>query len=404
MYPVYALLFRDSGLSVGQISALFAIWSGSSLLFEVPSGVLADAGSRRRLLWTGPLLSGLGFTLWVAAPSFWAFALGFLLWGVKGALTSGALEALVYTELDRAGAAGRYARILGRARAFGTVGVVSSMALAAPVLDRGGYPAVGAASVAACLLTAAAAATFPEHRGAAPAPDGPAVAGPAAPGDAAAGSGVDGAGSGVEADAAGPGWRATLRTGLGAAGRQRAVRSALVFVVLVTAGWGVLDEYTPLLVVETGVAAATVPLLLLVVWAAVALGGLCAGPAARSGPRPLAALLALAAAVLAAGALSRRPAGIVLVAVAFGILQVLEVVAGARLQERVSEPARATVTSVAGMVTDLATLAGYAGYAGLATVAGHGGAFAVLAVPYAVVACWLLARAAQRGSGARPAR
>jgi hypothetical protein len=32
IYPLYALLFADVGLSAGQISALFAIWSGVGLL------------------------------------------------------------------------------------------------------------------------------------------------------------------------------------------------------------------------------------------------------------------------------------------------------------------------------------------------------------------------------------
>jgi MFS family permease len=59
LYPVYTLLFSDSGLSVWQISSLFVIWSVSSILFEVPSGAIADSTSRRRLLVIGPLLSHL---------------------------------------------------------------------------------------------------------------------------------------------------------------------------------------------------------------------------------------------------------------------------------------------------------------------------------------------------------
>ena len=101
LYPVYTLLFSDTGLSVWQISSLFVIWSVSSLVLEVPSGALADATSRRRLLILGPLLTAVAFALWVAAPGCWVFALGFVLWGLKSALTSGALEALVYEELRR---------------------------------------------------------------------------------------------------------------------------------------------------------------------------------------------------------------------------------------------------------------------------------------------------------------
>ncbi len=367
LYPVYALLFSDTGLSVWQISSLFAIWSATSLILEVPSGAWADAVSRKLLLVTGPLLTAAGFALWVSASSYWAFAAGFVLWGAKGALMSGALEALVYEELDRNGGSGQYAKIMGHAKAAGTIGVVLAMAAAGVVLDLGGYPAVGAASVAACVLTAAVAALFPEHR------------------DRAA----TGDGDGDE-----PGVLDTLRAGVREARGSRPVRVAIALVIIVSAVWGSLDEYTPLLISATGVPEATVPLLLLVIWAAVALGGLVTGfvTGRTAGLRPpgLALLVAGAAGLMAAGALTGRPGGIVLVAVAFGAFQLADVLIGARLQASVTGPARATVTSLAGMGTDLATLAVYGSYAALAGAAGHGGAFAILAVPYAGVALWLL--------------
>jgi MFS family permease len=46
-YPLYALLFLDTGLSDAQISVLFAIWSVTALVTEVPAGALADRWSRR---------------------------------------------------------------------------------------------------------------------------------------------------------------------------------------------------------------------------------------------------------------------------------------------------------------------------------------------------------------------
>lgn len=83
LYPVYTLLFSDTGLSVWQISSLFVVWSVSSLLLEVPSGARADATSRRRLLVIGPLLAALAFALWTGPPSYWTFLIGFLLWGLN---------------------------------------------------------------------------------------------------------------------------------------------------------------------------------------------------------------------------------------------------------------------------------------------------------------------------------
>ncbi|MXM67857.1 MFS transporter [Streptomyces sp. HUCO-GS316] len=358
LYPVYALLFSDTGLSVWQISTLFALWSVTGVLLEVPSGAWADAVSRRLLLWLGPLLTAVGFGLWMLVPSYWAFALGFVLWGARGALGSGALEALVYDELDRLGAAGRYARVMGRARAAGLVAVMAATGLAGPLFAWGGYPAVGAASVLACVLAAATATAFPEHRT------------PTAGSD---------------------GWASTLRAGLADARGDRSVRGALLLVPAVAAVWGALDEYTPLLVRGTGVADETVPYLLLVIWVGATAGSLLAGPAERLGTAGLAGLLTVAALALATGAAAGSVPGIALVAVAFGGFQLAEVLADTRLQQRIDTTGRATLTSVAGLGTELATVLVYTGYAAIGTTTGHGTAFAVFAVPYLLTALLLAA-------------
>ncbi|MFJ7333383.1 MFS transporter [Streptomyces sp. NPDC101116] len=367
LYPVYALLFADTGMSVWQISSLFALWSVTGVVLEVPSGAWADAMSRRRLLWIGPLLTATGFALWTAVPSYAAFAAGFVLWGSGGALGSGALEALVYDELDRLGAADRYARVMGRARAARLLGTVAATGLAGPVLAVGGYPAVAAASLLACVLTAVTATRFPEHR--------------------------------TRPETTGDGWAATLRTGLAEVREDRSVRGALLLVPAVAAVWGALDEYTPLLVRDIGVAEATVPYLIMLIWAGVTAGSLLAGPAERLGTRGLSALLAGGALALAVGAASRSLAGIALVSLAFAAFQLAEVLADVRLQHRIDESRRATLTSVASLGTELATVATFAVYALLGTDLAHGTVFAVLAIPYLVTA---LASARARAATARP--
>ncbi|WP_431935271.1 MFS transporter [Micromonospora sp. RP3T] len=386
LYPLYVLLFADTGLSVGQISSLFVLWSAAGILLEIPSGAWADALSRRLLLCLAPLLTAAGFALWVLLPSYPAFAVGFLLWGAGGALRSGALEALVFTELDRLGAADRYARLIGRARTAEVLGAAGSGVLAGPVFALGGYLAVGAASVLTCLLAAAVAARLPERRAPVTAPpaDRPVPAG-AGPGET-----VPGAGPGGDATDDEPGWRESLRGGLAEVRADRAVRAAVLLVAAVAAIWGGLDEYTGLLARDTGVAEAAVPLLLLLVWGGMSVGGLLAPLGERLSHRGYAGLLVVAAVATAAGALLRHPAGFLLLAVAFAAFQLATVLADARLQARITGDARATVTSLAGMATDLTTVACYAGYGLLAGALGNPAAFAVAVLPYLGVAFWLL--------------
>ncbi|WFE40461.1 MFS transporter [Micromonospora sp. WMMD998] len=369
LYPLYVLLFADTGLSVGQISSLFVLWSVAGILLEVPSGAWADALSRRLLLRLAPLLTAAGFALWVLLPSYPAFAVGFLLWGAGGALRSGALEALVFMELDHLGAADRYARLIGRARTAEVLGAVGSGVLAGPVFALGGYLAVGAASVLTCLLAAAVAARLPERRPR------------ATPAPAPSGGGATGEQP--------PGWLDRVRGGLAEVRADRRVRASVLLVAAVATIWGGLDEYTGLLARDTGAAEATVPLLLLLLWGGMTAGGLLAPLGERLSDRGYAGLLVLAAAATAVGALLRHPAGFLLLALAFAAFQLATVLADVRLQARITGDARATVTSLAGMATDLTTVAFYGGYGLLAGAVGNPIAFAVAVLPYPLVALWL---------------
>jgi predicted MFS family arabinose efflux permease len=425
LYPVYSVLFADTGLSDAQISSLFLIWSLTSIASEVPSGAWADVFSRRRLLILAPLLTGAGYALWTFAPCYLSFAAGFLLWGVGSSLRSGTMQALVYEELARQGAADRYAELIGRSEAVSTTAIMAAGAVAAPVLAAGGYRAVGIASVAATLLCALVARTMPEprrsrtqsgaHERAGDAGDLAGGAGerPGGAGEPAGGAreqagstgeqpgdAVDLAGGAHEqADAAReqaggvgdgdvgePGYVEVLRAGLAEVRRARPVRRAVVLLALLLGGYGALDEYVPLLASGTGVASGVVPLLVLVVTVGDMAGGWAAG---RGNRRLLGPALAAAAVCLAAGALSGTPFGMAGVAAGFAVFRWATTRADAELQARVEDRARATVTSLAGIGSEAVGLLVYGGYALGSPVIGPGALFALVAVPYVVLAAIL---------------
>ncbi len=332
-------------------------------MLEVPSGVWADAVSRRALLTLAPLLSGAGFGLWVLAPSYETFALGFVLWGAQGALQSGALEALVYEELEHAGAEARYPQLMGRAAALGTIAGGVATALAVPVFGAGGYAALGAVSVLACAAAAAVGATLPEHR-------------PTAAGD----DDGDAEASGLRAHVA------IVAAGVRELRGSRVLRGAVLLVPAVVTVWGSLDEYLPLLAAEAGAAPQQVALLALVVYGGVAAGGLLAGRTARLRGRGLGLMLGAAAALLAAGALVRAPAGFAAIAVAFALFQAVTIVVDARLQQAIEGRARSTVTSLAGLLTEVATIATFTAYAAGSAALSHAVLFGLCAAAYLLVA------------------
>jgi MFS family permease len=329
LYPLYALLFTATGLSVAQISALFAIWSAVAVLTEVPSGALADRFSRRSCLVAAGALQGAGYLAWVLLPGFPGFALGFVFWGLGGSLASGAKEALLYDGLDAAGARDHYARVAGWVAAMELVAQLPAALAASWLFAAGGFPLVGWVSVGTCLAAAGVAATLPE----APRAD-----------------------AGEEA-----GYLATLRAGVAEVARTPGVR-AVVAAAVVLAAFDGIEEYFPLLVADWGVPTAAVPFATL----PIVLGGTAGaalGGAARRLPRwALGALLGAAMAVLAGAGVAAHPAGVAAVAVFYGGYRAVLVVVDARLQERIASRSRATVTSVAGLGTELATFGVYAAW------------------------------------------
>lgn len=334
LYSLYALLFADTGLSVTEISALFALWSGVGLVAEVPCGALADRYSRRGALVAAGALQAGGYALWVAQPGAPAFALGFVLWGLSGALASGALEALLYDGLAAVEAEAHYPRVLGRVTAAGLLVQLPAAAAASVLFSLGGHGLAGWVSVGCCLAAAVLASRLPEP--------------PRAQHDDDAGSDH--------------GYLATLRDGLAEVAGRPAVRAA-VLVVAVLAGLDGLEEYDTLLARDWGVPTGQIPVAVLGVPLAGAAGAALGGHASRLRPSALAVILAAAALILGAAGLVRHPVGLLGVAAFYGLYQLVLVVADARLQQRIDGRSRATVTSVAGLGTELSCLLLFAGWA-----------------------------------------
>ena len=335
IYPLYALLFADSGLSDAEISALFALWSAVGIIAEVPSGALADRFGRRTALVVGALVQALGYASWIVFPEILGFAAGFVLWGLGGALASGAQEALLHDGLFAVGAARHYARVQGWVGAAGLVVQVPTAGVATALFVAGGYPAAGWASVATCLGTAVLAARLPEPGKTAPSSED------------------------VAADAS---YLATLRAGVAdVVARPPLLGAVLAFGLLY--GLDAFEEYFPLVARDLRVSTALVPVALLAVPLVGAVGAALGGQANRLGAGALAILLATGAALLAGAAAVPHPVALVGVALYYGLYRSVLVVADARLQERITGPARATVTSVANVVAELPSFAVYAAWA-----------------------------------------
>ena len=341
-YAIYALLFADAGLSLGQISSLFAIWSLTAVILEVPSGAWADVVPRRWLLAGGPFLHALGFATWIVVPSYTGFAAGFVLWGAGSSLISGTLEALVYDELAAVGATRSYAALMGYAGSAATVGILVATFLAAPLYALGGYALVGWSSVGITLVQALLALSLPRAAVVAEADE------IEAPGQARASIASR--------------YVAMLRSGLQEVTRASAVRHAVLITAFIF-GLNTHDEYFALVAQEKGATVAVAALLVGITSVGEAVGTALAGRSVGMRNATMAILLVLAAALFAAGSTIGGLLGFVGLAAASGIHNNLIVVNEARLQDTIEGPARATVTSVTGLFTEIIAIGTFAVYA-----------------------------------------
>ena len=126
-------LILDVGLSPLQLVLVGSVLEGTVLLFEVPTGVVADAVSRRLSVLIGVFLTGAGFLLY-AIPSFPVVLLGQVVWGLGATFVSGANVAWMVDEVGEADAKPLLLRAAQRAQVAQFFGIVAGVCLGAIAL------------------------------------------------------------------------------------------------------------------------------------------------------------------------------------------------------------------------------------------------------------------------------
>lgn len=142
-------MVKMAGLGPLQLVLVGTTLEAAAFLFEVPTGVVADAYSRRLSIVVGMFLSGAGFVLWGAVPHFAAILLAQVLWGIGFTFTSGAQEAWITDEVGETHAGHAFLRGAQAGQAGALAGIVAGVVLACirlnlPIVVAGlGYVALG---------------------------------------------------------------------------------------------------------------------------------------------------------------------------------------------------------------------------------------------------------------------
>ena len=133
IWGINTLFLLDAGLSNLEAFAANAFFTAGMVLFEVPTGVVADVWGRRVSYLLGTLtLAGSTFLywlLWVMSAPFWPWAIVSMLLGLGFTFFSGAVEAWLVDALHYAQYEGTLEAVMGRGQMVGGAAMLGGSVL-----------------------------------------------------------------------------------------------------------------------------------------------------------------------------------------------------------------------------------------------------------------------------------
>ncbi len=134
----FILFLVEKGISFTQIGFLYAVREIVTNLFELPSGILADAFGRKRALAGSFVLYISSFILFYLFQDFWFFMIAFILFGLAEAFRSGTHQGMIMDYLKINDMEAHSANYYGHTRSWSQKGSALSALLAGFIVFYGG--------------------------------------------------------------------------------------------------------------------------------------------------------------------------------------------------------------------------------------------------------------------------
>jgi len=129
IWGINTIFLLDAGLSNFEAFAANAFFTAGMVLFEIPTGVVADTIGRRVSYLAGTVTlmvtTLLYVLLWQISGPFWAWALVSILLGLGFTFFSGAVEAWLVDALDATGFTGSLETVFGRGQIVTGIGMLT---------------------------------------------------------------------------------------------------------------------------------------------------------------------------------------------------------------------------------------------------------------------------------------
>lgn len=116
--PIIVLYLLARGLEFTEIMVLQSIAAVAVVLFEVPTGVVADKIGRKFSMILGSLLWALSLFIYIIGKNFYIFAVAEIIFSLGATFKSGADTALIYDSLKALKREKQFQRVEGFSRSF----------------------------------------------------------------------------------------------------------------------------------------------------------------------------------------------------------------------------------------------------------------------------------------------
>ncbi|QOR35306.1 MFS transporter [Clostridium sp. 'deep sea'] len=116
-YVIERLFWQQRGMTVLMVVYTEIIYAVTIIFLEIPTGILADKFSRKKMIVFASFLTLCEFIIIIYANNFWHFALVVFIAGISTSMVSGSETALLYDTLKKANQENKFETVLGQIKA-----------------------------------------------------------------------------------------------------------------------------------------------------------------------------------------------------------------------------------------------------------------------------------------------
>ena len=161
-YAIENLFQLSIGMDGVGIGINIAVLTLFNILFDIPSGILADRWSRKYVLMVSTVALAVASTVYGLSNSLWMYLIGTVCYGVYFVSVSGTYQAITYDLLRGLRRSEEYSKIFGREFALFLVGAAVGNIASGFVVDHFSFQAAYFVTAISCVLNLILLATVRE--------------------------------------------------------------------------------------------------------------------------------------------------------------------------------------------------------------------------------------------------